>query len=336
MIDAAVKKLVAGEHLTEAEARQAFDEIMAGRASPALIASLLTALAIRGETVDAIAGAAAAMRASATRIEAGPGPIVDTCGTGGDGSKTFNISTAAAIVAAAAGVTVAKHGNRSITSLCGSADVLETLGVKIDAAPAAVERCLRENRIGFLFAPALHGAMKHAGPVRRELGFRTVFNILGPLTNPAGADRQVIGVPRVELTEVLAAVLGRLGSRRAMVVHSNDGMDEISVSAPTRIAELHAGRVRVSDFDPAEFGVARSEKSALVVNSREDSAAAIRDVLSGKPGPRRDVVLVNAAAALMVAEAARDWRDAIAAAGKAVDSGAAAETLARWVALSRG
>jgi anthranilate phosphoribosyltransferase len=335
MIDSALKTLAAGRHLTEAEARAAFERIMSGQAGPALIGALLTALAIRGETEEEIAGAAAAMRAAAVRVDPGPGPVVDTCGTGGDGSRTFNISTAAAVVVAAAGVKVAKHGNRSITSLCGSADVLEALGVKIDAAPAAVERCIREARIGFLFAPAFHPAMKHAGPVRRELGIRTVFNILGPLTNPAGADRQVIGVPRPELTRTTAAVLARLGSRRAMVVHSADGLDEISVGAPTTVTELSAGSIRTFELDPAELGLARAGKAALTVGSKDESAAAIREVLAGRPGPRRDVVLLNAAAALLVADAVADWAEGLAAAARAVDSGAAAGTLERWAALSR-
>jgi anthranilate phosphoribosyltransferase len=329
-------RLIAGETLSRPDARDAFGRILSGEATPAQIAALLTAMRFRPHTAEELAGAAEAMRAAATRVDPGPGPVVDTCGTGGDGSRTFNISTAAAVVAAAAGVKVAKHGNRSVTSLCGSADVLTELGVRIDAPAAVAERCLREVRIGFLFAPTFHSAMRRAAPVRRELGFRTAFNLLGPLTNPAGADRQVIGVPDRELTPLIAEVLRLLGSRSAMVVCSADGLDEISNTAPTRISRLLDGRVTTGDFDAAaELGMPRAEKAALAVGSAAESAAAIREVLAGRPGPRRDIVLLNAAAALLVADAAVAWPTAVKSAADAIDSGAAADTLERWARLSR-
>jgi len=332
----AIKQLVEQDrHLSREQARGAFDDIMAGRSTPAQIGALLTALRIRGETVEEIAGAADAMRSACVRVDPGPGPVVDTCGTGGDGAKTFNISTAAAIVAAGAGVKVAKHGNRSVTGVSGSADVLVELGVRIDAAPATVQRCIQEVGIGFLFAPAFHQATKHAAGPRKELGFRTVFNILGPLTNPAGADRQVIGVARPELTEPLAQVLRLLGIRRAMVLCSTDGLDEISDAAPCRVTELKDDKVATFEFDPRDLGFEGGDRAALRADTPQQSAEAIRDVLAGSPGPRRDIVLLNAAAALRVADASTSWADGLKKAEAAIDSGKAGEVLQRWVIASR-
>lgn len=340
MIEAALAKLVEGRDLTLEEARESVAEIFGGTVPPARVAGFLIALRMKGETVDEIAGAAAAMRAAATRVHPGDSPVLaDTCGTGGDRQGSFNISTTAAFVVAGAGVPVAKHGNRSISSKCGSADVLEALGVKIDPGPAVAEKCLREIGLAFLFAPSFHPAMKHAMPVRRELGVRTVFNLLGPLTNPAGATVQVIGVYSAAMAETIARVLVRLGTRYSLVVHGA-GHDEIVLSGTTRCVEILDGRVRKKNLSPADFGFKRHAPGLLAGGDKEDNARILRRVLSGAPGPERDAVVANAAAALWVAARAagrsdlKTFKDARRAAEASIDSGAARDKLDKLVALS--
>jgi len=281
MLDA-IRKLLNREDLTVDESRAAMVLIMEGQASPVLMASYLTALAMKGPTSDEITGTAMVMREKATRIDPGDRVVVDTCGTGGDHSGTFNISTAAALVTAGAGVAVAKHGNRGATSKSGSSDVLEALGVRIDVPPEVVSRCIREAGIGFMFAPRLHGAMKHAMPVRKELGFRTIFNVLGPLTNPAGARRQVMGVFEVTLVPLIAEVLRNLGAEHALVVHGTDGLDEITLGGPTRAAEVTPAGVELEELSPGDFGLAVCEAARLRVDSAEASAEVIRGVLAGR------------------------------------------------------
>jgi len=335
MIQDAIRKVVAGESLTREEAALAMTEIMEGKCAEAQIAALLVALRMKGETAEEIAGFASVMREKALHVAA-PEDCIDTCGTGGDSSGTFNISTAAAIAAAGAGAVVAKHGNRSVSSASGSADVLKALGVKIDCAPALVERSIAEAGIGFLFAPAYHPSMKHAMPVRKALAMRTVFNVLGPLTNPAGARRQVLGVYDRKLLSLLAEALRELGSVHVLVVASEDGLDEISVSAKTFVAELKDGAIREFAVDPAELGLAPAPREALAAASAEKSAAAIRTVLAGEKGPKRDAALLNAAAALEVAGLAGDLAAGIAKAAGSVDSGAAAGALEKLVAITNG
>ena len=296
--------LLAGGTLDREQARDVMGRIMDGQIPPVTLAALLTALRLRGETVDEITGFAEAMRSRAVKVPVDLPGVVDTCGTGGDGSGTFNISTATALVVAAVGIPVAKHGNRAVSSRSGSADVLEALGVSLEPGPAAVARMVREVGIGFLFAPALHPAMKHAMPVRRELGVRTVFNVLGPLTNPAGAKRQLLGVFDPDLCEPLAHVLQHLGSERAYVVHGSGGLDEISPAGPTRIAELRDGAVRTFTFSPEEAGLAPVPVRDLAGGTAEENAAIIRDVLAGVPGPATDAVVLNAAFVAMLADRA--------------------------------
>ncbi len=326
-----LQSLIERRDLDRASAERAFDRIMAGELTPAQIAALITALRMKGETADELAGAAASMRRHAVLIDAGGLPVVDTCGTGGDGAHTFNISTAAALVVAGAGVPVAKHGNRAVSSQCGSADVLAALGVNIEAPPEVVEECLRSVGIGFLFAPKLHPAMKHAGGVRRELGVRTIFNLLGPLTNPAGARGQILGVFDPALTEPFARVLMALGSRRAFVVHGRDGLDEITVTTTTRITELNAGRIRTYEFDPLELIGEYHDLQELAGGAPEFNAGIIRSVLAGEPGARRDVVLLNAAAGIVAGGRADDLRTGLELAKASIDGGAAAAKLNAWV-----
>ncbi len=339
MIQAAIAKLVEKKDLAFDEARESVGEIFGGNAPPSLIAGFLIALRMKGETVNEIAGAAEAMRGAATRIHLDAPVIADTCGTGGDESGSFNISTAAAFVVAGAGFPVAKHGNRSISSQCGSADVLEALGVKIDPGPAVVERCLRDVGIAFLFAPAFHPAMKFAMPVRKELGVRTVFNLLGPLTNPAGANAQVIGVFSPRMVDVVARVLLRLGAREAMVVHGS-GHDEITLSGATQAAEIFGGRLRKRVLTPKDFGFKRQAPGALVGGDRLRNAEILRRILRGEPGPERDAVVANAAAAICVAGRAagrkdlKTFLDARKAAERAIDSGAAREKLGNLATAS--
>ncbi len=294
---------------------------------------MLAALATKGETVEEIAGAAQAMRDKVTPIHCET-DCIDTCGTGGDGISTFNVSTTAAIIAAAAGATVAKHGNRTNTRASGSAEVLAALGVNIEADVAVVEQCLRETRIAFLFAVKLHPAMKHAAPVRKALGIRTIFNLLGPLTNPAGAARQVVGVPQAELTETLAEVFRQLGAIRAMVVHGMDGLCDLTISGPTKVSELSEGSVSTYLITPEDAGLPRGRLEDLTVDSPEASAEAVRAILDGREGPQRDHALLNAAAAILVAGLAGDLKSAAAKAAEAIDSGAARDVLQRWCQVS--
>lgn len=336
MLPDMIARLVEGHDLTFDETSAAMGAIMQGEATDAQIGAFITALRMKGETVDEIAGCAKAMREKATRIRADAALLVDTCGTGGDASHTFNISTAAALVAAGAGVTVAKHGNRSITSGSGSADVLKQLGVDIEAPVATVEACLRQARIGFLFAPLLHGAMKHAIGPRRELKIRTIFNVLGPLTNPAGAKCQLLGVYDEALVEPLAHVLAQLGSERVFVVHSSDGLDEIATSAETRVAELRDGRVAVYDVAPEDFGIARCDLADLKVADAAESAEVMKAVLSGQAGSPRDVVVLNAAAAIAAAGMGDTIAGAIPLAEQSIDSGRARAALDKLVEVSHG
>jgi anthranilate phosphoribosyltransferase len=329
-----IQKLARGECLTLEESQGAMGIIMEGNATPAQIAAYLTALSIKGPTPDEIAGAALTMREKATRIEVGDLPVVDTCGTGGTGKKPFNISTCAAIVAAGAGAYVAKHGNRGATSKCGSSDVLDALGVNVYATPAQVARCVRDARMGFLFAPQLHGAMKFAVPVRKEIGIRTIFNLLGPLTNPAGARRQLMGVYAADLVEPIAQVLVRLRAEHALVVHSADGLDEISLSAPTHVCEVRGGAIASFDLSPEVLGLPTVRLEELRVNTAAESAEAVRLILAGRPGPRREVVLANAAAAIWMAGVAADIFDGIERARASLDSGAAAAALESLIKLS--
>jgi anthranilate phosphoribosyltransferase len=328
----AIAKVVEGQDLTEAETAAVLGEIMAGEASPVLIASLLTALRMKGETPAELVGAARALRERVVRITPRCTDLVDTCGTGGGGLRTFNISTAAAFVVAGAGVPVAKHGNRGMTSACGSADVLEALGVQIAIPPERVAACIDDVGIGFMFAQAHHPAMKHAAPVRRELGFRTLFNLVAPLTNPAGATAQVVGVFRPEFTELLAEALGRLDCRRAFVVHGLDGLDEFSTLGVTRVSELRDGLVTTYELRPEEVGLTPVPAAALAeAADPAGNAALVREVLEGTPGPRREIVLLNAAAALVAAGVAADLRDGMARAAESIDAGHAAARLRELV-----
>ncbi|HEY6360651.1 MAG TPA: anthranilate phosphoribosyltransferase, partial [Vicinamibacterales bacterium] len=298
---ALIEKLVRHEDLTSDEAAAVMREVMEGRAPSSSLAALLAALAMKGERPAEIVGFARTMREQAVKLSAPAGDVFDTCGTGGDRSGTFNISSAAALVVAACGVTVAKHGNRSVSSQCGSADVFEALGVHITASPAIVERTLHDANIAFFFAPTFHPSMKHAAQTRRELGIRTAFNLLGPLTNPAGARRQLVGVPRSELTELLSRALLLLGSQRAWVVHGADGIDELSTTGHTKVSECRDGTVNTFYVHPADFGLAKADPADLKGGDATTNAAIIRAVLDGRGGPPRDIVLLNAGAALFVA-----------------------------------
>jgi anthranilate phosphoribosyltransferase len=332
---ALVEKVVRHEDLTETEASFAMHEVMEGRVAPAALAGLLTALAMKGERPHEIVGFARAMRAHAVTLAAPVDEVFDTCGTGGDRAGTFNVSSTAAVVIAGAGVTVAKHGNRSVSSQCGSADVFEALGVNVAAPPPVVERCLTEARIAFFFAPTFHPSMRHAGPTRRELGLRTAFNLLGPLTNPARATRQIVGVPRPELTELLARALMMLGSERAWVVHGSDGLDEISTAGYTKVSECRDGAVHTFHVHPADFGLAKAAPSALQGGDAATNAAIVRAVLDGAAGAARDVVLLNAGAALLVAGRAASVREGIAQAAAAIDGGQARAALDAMIKASR-
>ncbi len=319
----AISKAIAGENLSQAEASGAMDEIMSGQATDAQIAAFITALRMKGETPEEIAGCAQVMRDKATPIHTRHPLVVDTCGTGGDGAQTFNISTTVAFVLAGAGLPVAKHGNRSVSSRSGSADVLEALGVKLSLNPEQVGRCLDEIGIGFLFAPALHGAMKYAAAPRKELGIRTIFNILGPLTNPAKAQVQVLGVFDPNLTETLAQVLARLGTRQAYVVHGDQGLDEVALSGPSKVTQTVSGDVRTFYVDPVEYGLHKAQTAALAGGSAEDNARITKQVLQGAKGPCRDVVLINAALGLMAGNRAESIEEGLDLAAKSIDSGAA-------------
>ncbi|MDA8064842.1 MAG: anthranilate phosphoribosyltransferase [Thermaerobacter sp.] len=327
MIKEAIAKTVVGLNLTRQEAAAAMNEIMDGQATPAQIAGFLTALRVKGETVEEITGCAEAMRAHAVRVETHRHPLVDTCGTGGDGAGTFNVSTAAALAVAGAGVAVAKHGNRAASSRCGSADVLEALGVRVDLPPERMGQCIDEVGIGFLFAPLLHTSMKHAAGPRKELGIRTIFNLLGPLTNPAGADRQLVGVFAPEYTEPLAQVLRALGSRRVLVVHGAGGLDEISVVGSSQFSELKDGEVSTYQFAPDQVGMRLYRVEDLAGGTPEENAAHVQGVLDGERGARRDITLLNAAAALWMSGAVNDLEEGLSFAAESLDSGAARRKL---------
>ena len=334
MFPALIEKLRRQEDLTTEEAASAMAAIMRGDAAPAQIAGLLIGLSIKGERPEELVGLARAMRAHAVPIAAPDGDVFDTCGTGGDRSGTFNISTASAFVLAACGMRVAKHGNRSVSSACGSADVLEALGVNILAAPSVAADCLREVGLAFLFAPTFHPAMKHAAQTRKDLGVRTAFNLLGPLTNPASPARQIVGVPRPELTELLARALSLLGSRRAWVVHGADGLDELSTTGYTKVSECRPGAVQTFYVHPSDFGLAKAAPEALKGADARTNAAIIRAVLDGEPGRPRDVVLLNAGAALFVGGVTPTVQAGIARASQALDDGSAKCVLDGLIAVS--
>jgi anthranilate phosphoribosyltransferase len=334
MFQALIEKLTRHEDLTSDEAAAAMGEVMEGRAAPAHIAALLIGLAMKGERPAEIVGLARAMRAHAVPVSKQYGDLFDTCGTGGDRADTFNISSCAAIVVAAAGVRVAKHGNRSASSKAGGADVYEALGIRITASPAVVERCIAEAGIGFLFAPTFHPSMRHAGPVRRELGLRTAFNLLGPLTNPAGASRQLVGVPRPEFTELMARALMLLGAKRAWVVHGADGIDELTTTGYTKISECRDGAVNTFYLHPADVGLPKAPPGSLKGGDAHENARIIESILDGKRGAARDVVLLNAGASLFVAGAAASVDEGIIKASRAIDRGDARRTLAQLVSIS--
>jgi anthranilate phosphoribosyltransferase len=334
MFPLVLEKLMRRQNLSVDEAAAAMTEIMEARATPAQIGGLLVGLAMKGERPAEIVGLARTMRAHAVRLSGTYDALFDTCGTGGDGAGTFNISSAAALVVAASGVRVAKHGNRSVSSRCGSADLFESLGVRVTAPPAAVERCLVEAGIAFFFAPTFHPSMRNAAPARRELGVRTAFNLLGPLTNPAGAQRQLVGVPRPELTELVARALMLLGSERAWVVHGEDGLDEISTAGYTKVSECRNGAVATFYVHPSDFGVPKAATSALQGGDGAANARIVREVLGGGRGPHRDVVLLNAGVSLFIAGTVAAVREGIDRAACAIDSGDAARTLDRMIAAS--
>jgi anthranilate phosphoribosyltransferase len=328
-------RLLDGHDLTRDEAREAMNTIMSGDATPAQIGGFLVALRLKGETPDEIAGCAEAMRAHVLAVRPERDDLVDTAGTGGDGGRTFNISTAAALVAAAAGAGVAKHGNRAVSSASGSADVLEALGFRLELPPERIARSIDELGFGFLFAPTHHPAMRHAAPVRKELAARTVFNVLGPLTNPAGARAQVVGVYSPDLVRTLADVLARLGASRAFVVHGAEGIDELSPAGPNLVCEVVGGDVREREIDPLELGVPRCAPEELRGGSPEENADAIRQVFAGANGGRRDAILLNAAGAIAAGGHAPDLREGIGYAREAVDSGAAGERLEALIAYTQ-
>ena len=334
MIREAIQALVSGGSLSAEEAAQAMEEIMQGEATPAQFGAFVTALRLKGETVDEICGLAEAMRAKAIPLHLDH-PLVDTCGTGGDGLHTFNISTAAALVAAGAGLKVAKHGNRSVSSLCGSADVLEALGVRIDLGAEGVERCLNEVGIGFLFAPVFHPAMKHAAAPRREIGIRTVFNILGPLTNPASVRAQVLGVAEEALMDKMALVLKRLGCQHALVVHGADGLDEITITGRTMVHELKDGVINTYSIGPEDFGLSRAGPDSLRGGTAGENAELLLRILSGSPGPQLDVVLMNAAAVLLAGGRVSTFPQGLALAREAIATGQARAKLEQLVELSQ-
>jgi anthranilate phosphoribosyltransferase len=333
MIKEAITLLVGGRSLSMEQAASVMEEIMNGEATPAQFGAFVTALRLKGETVDEIIGLAKTMRAKAISVTITE-PVVDTCGTGGDGAHTFNISTAAAFVTAGAGLRVAKHGNRAMSSQCGSADALEALGVKIDLNAEQVKRCLEEVGIGFMFAPVFHPAMKYAASPRREIGIRTVFNILGPLTNPAGARAQVLGVADVLLLEKLAIALQGLGCRHALVVHGDDGLDEITVTGKTQVCELKDGSIKSYSISPDDLGLPQASLDSLAGGTLEENSALLRSVLTGTPGPQRDVVLMNAAAALLAGDKVNMLQEGVDLAREVIDSGHAMAKLEQLIKFS--
>lgn len=349
MIRESISKVVMGEDLTEAEMEKSMDEIMTGSATPAQIAAFITALRLKGETVDEITGAARAMRARAIKIcvnnhmvnldrdeiNIDEETILDIVGTGGDGTRTFNVSTTTAFVAAGGGIKVAKHGNRAVSSLCGSADVLESLGVKLDLTSTDVETCINEIGIGFLYAPLFHGAMKYAAGPRREIGIRTIFNLLGPVTNPAGASAQVLGVYETSLTDKLALVLKRLGTREAFVVCGEGTFDEISICGPTRVSHLKDGDIRTFQMTPEQFGLKRAAMAEVSGGNAKENADIVRSILEGEEGPKKDMVLLNASAAFVAAGICDDFKAGIEIARDSIDSGKAREKLHKLIELTR-
>ncbi|MEL0072420.1 MAG: anthranilate phosphoribosyltransferase [Rhodobiaceae bacterium] len=322
-----------GKPLTSQQATQAFDAILSGQASAAQIGAFLAGLRVRGETVEEITAGAQVMRRNALFVK-GPTQLLDTCGTGGDGAGTYNISTAVALVATACGATVAKHGNRALSSKSGSSEVLENLGVRLDLTPEAIESCINETGIGFMFAPNHHSAMRHVGPSRAELGFRTIFNLLGPLSNPAGANRQLLGVFSKAWVEPLAHVLKKLGSERAWVVHGSDGLDELTTTGASHVAELRKGEVRTFEVFPENIGIDRADPADLVGGDPAHNAAALSDMLDGAPGAYRNIVLLNTAAALCVVNKAENLRDGADMAALAIDDGGAKQVLRNLVDVS--
>jgi anthranilate phosphoribosyltransferase len=334
-IQEGLARILDGHDLSKQDARAVMNQIMRGEATPAQIGGFLVALRLKGETAEEIAGCAEAMRAHVLAVHPKRDDLVDTAGTGGDGAGTFNISTAAALVAAAAGAAVAKHGNRAVSSASGSADVLEALGFELELPAERIERSIDELGFGFLFAPSHHPAMRHAAPVRRELAARTVFNVLGPLTNPAGARAQVVGVYAPELVPTIATVLARLGARRAFVVHGAGGIDELSPAGPNLVCEVSGGKVRRREIDPRDFGVPRCKPKDLAGGSPAENAATIRDIFAGATGPKREAVLLNAGGAIAAGGHARDLKEGYAAAREALESGAAGERLEALIAFSQ-
>ncbi len=331
----AIEALVNEERdLTEDEAAEAMLEVFSGEATPSQLAAFLVALRVKGETVDEIVGMARVMRDHALQVQV-EGPLLDTCGTGGDGKGTFNVSTAAAFVAAGAGARVAKHGNRAMSSGCGSADVLEALGAKIDLTPPQVAQCIEETGFGFMFAQAFHPAMKYAAPTRREIGVRTAFNVLGPLTNPAHAQSQLLGVARPELAPLMAGALERLGSKHVLVVHGHDGSDELTLDGACPVYEMNDGQTNEYEIEARQLGLTTALASAIKGGTPEQNGAVLTSVLSGEQGPLRDVVLLNAAAALVAADVARNVKEGVQRAAESIDSGEAKRRLDAFVALSR-
>jgi anthranilate phosphoribosyltransferase len=335
MIKEALSKIVSGNDLSSAEAKEVMAEIMRGEATPAQIGAFLTALRMKGETVNEITGCAQAMRENAVAVRPKQKILVDTCGTGGDGSGTFNISTIVAFVVAGAGLAVAKHGNHSVSSLCGSADLLQALGVNLELSAEQVANCIDEVGIGFLFAPKLHPAMKHALIPRKEIGLRTIFNILGPLSNPAGARRQLLGVYDGNLTEPMAKVLHALGAEQAFVVHGADGLDELSTTGPSKVSQLRNGKITTFNLDPERLGLRRARLSDLSGGTIKDNVAIAESLLRGAKGTKRDIVLLNAAAALIVGGKASDFREGLKLAAEAIDSGKALGKLKQLVEFSK-
>lgn len=330
-----LKQIIQRKNLTESQMADMMNTVLTGQATEAQIGAMMAALATKGETFEELAGAAQAMRRNARRIQAVGSPVVDTCGTGGDGAQSFNISTTTAFVVAGCGVTVAKHGNRAVSSKCGSADVLEALGIKLDTDPEIVEEAVQSIGIGFLFAPLYHSAMKYAAKPRQELGVRSIFNMLGPLTNPASANCQLLGVFAPQLTEMFAQALKLLGARSAMVVHGHDGLDEISVCAPTRVSELKDGAIRTYDINPEQYFGRLAQPDEMAGGNPEQNAAITRGVLSGEKGARRNVVLINTGAALMAAGKVDDLKAGIEMAAAAIDDGKALDKLQGLVAYTQ-
>ena len=335
MIREALTKIVSGDDLSQIESSEVMKEIMEGDVTPSQLGAFLTALRIKGETIDEISGLVTTMRQMAVAVHTdSPEELLDVVGTGGDSSGSFNISTAAAIVAAGAGLKIAKHGNRAASSSSGSADVLESLGVKIELGPDSVTKCIEEAGIGFMFAPLFHPAMRHAGPTRREIGFRTIFNILGPLTNPAGAGHQLVGVPELSLVETIAHVLGELGTKHSIVVHGDGGLDELSLSGPSLMIEYQNGTLRKTEITPQSLGLNSANLDQIRIDSISSSATIISNILNGEPGPHRDIVVLNAGAALLAGDAVTNLQEGVQEAIKSIDSSSARDHLEKLVKIS--